>query len=80
MTYRGTVQNGVVVFKAEAPPDGADVQVEVLGAARLTDRSVTPEELKAFWDELMTFAGKAEGLPSDLAERHDHYRRERQKR
>ena len=80
MTYQGTVKNGVVVFKAEAPPDGTDVQVEPVAGTQSSDSSPTPEELKAFWDELMSFAGKAEGLPPDLAERHDHYRRERQKR
>jgi hypothetical protein len=37
----------------------------------------TPEDAETFWDELMKFAGKAQGLPSDMAERHDHYRRER---
>ncbi|MCE5267852.1 MAG: hypothetical protein LLG00_08195 [Planctomycetaceae bacterium] len=65
MVYRGHVQNGVVVFdQLPALPEGAEVQVAVVppegGSSTLGAR-------------LMKFAGKLEGLPSDLARNHDHY-------
>lgn len=80
MVYEGTVKNGVVVFKGGGLPDGTEVRMEAISGTADEALSPTPEQLKAFWDEMMTFAGRAEGLPSDLAEKHDHYRRERQTR
>jgi hypothetical protein len=80
MTYEGTVKNGVVVFKAEPPPEGTEVSVTPAPVPPPDDAPPTSEDAEAFWDELMKFAGKAQGLPPDMAERHDYYRRERQKR
>lgn len=83
MSYHGQVQNFVIVYRGEPPlPEGAEVRIEpVLPAAPPPAApAATPEQVKEFWDRLMAFAGRAQGLPSDLAERHDHYRRERQKR
>jgi hypothetical protein len=64
-TYTGEVKNGVVVFDpgAAPPSDGTLGRVEV-AAAQVRD------ELSEI---LLEFAGKATGLPTDLAEQHDHY-------
>ena len=65
-TYTGQVQSGVVVFDEGTPrlPEGTKVQVE-------------PADLKEAVADLsrilLEFAGKAQGLPSDMAEQHDHY-------
>ena len=67
MTYRGRVKKGVIVLDGpEHPPEGTVVRVE--------------EETRAatVGQALEALAGKAKGLPADLARRHDHYRRERQ--
>lgn len=67
MTYRGRVEHGVVVLDpAHALPDGTEVEV-----LPLPSPSARPGEA------LEKLAGKAQNLPADLAERHDHYRRER---
>jgi hypothetical protein len=86
MVYQGTVKNGVVVFDSAAiPPDGTQVRVEPVASVKAdlggnAAREPNDADVKAFWDELMTFAGQAKDLPPDLSLRHDHYRRERQKR
>ena len=41
------------------------------GLAELEQRH--PPAERTVWDALLEFAGKAEGLPPDLAENHDHY-------
>ncbi len=65
-TYNGQVQNGVVVFDEGTPPlpEGTRVRVE---AAELKDAVADLSRI------LLEFAGKAQGLPADLAEQHDHY-------
>ncbi len=63
MSYIGTVENGVVVLPPEAHlADGAKVRVEPV-----EDSVPTMEEM------LGPLAGKAAGLPPDMAENHDHY-------
>lgn len=65
----------MVVFDGVGrPADGAVVRVEVVAAAA-PGTSVGPSE--GVGEELARLAGTARGLPSDLAERHDAYRRER---
>ena len=65
MTYRGHVENGVVVLEDSVPlPEGARVEVH------LVEEDSKPPTLG---QKLMKFAGKAEGLPADLARNHDHY-------
>ena len=67
MTYRGKVKNGVVVLEAGAKiPDGIEVRVEPVAI---------PEEDQqpAIYKRLSKIAGKAKGLPRDLAGQHDHY-------
>jgi hypothetical protein len=67
MSYTGTVENGVVVLPPGVNlPDGTQVRVEPLKRQR-RNRATTAGEL------LLRFAGKAKGLPDDIARNHDHY-------
>jgi hypothetical protein len=69
MKCRGTVKNGVIVpDRAGTLPEGARVQVRTGRRARCAKRHAAAPGLA-----LLRFAGKANGLPSDLAENHDHY-------
>jgi hypothetical protein len=65
-TYRGEVRNGVIVLDEGTPslPEGLRVQIE---PADLTDA------LRDLSAGLRRLAGRAEGLPEDLAENLDHY-------
>jgi hypothetical protein len=65
MTYRGRVQNGVIVLDPSVSlPEGAEVEVQPLQA----------ETSPPTWAEVLKdIVGKAEGLPSDMARNHDHY-------
>ncbi len=66
MTVHGRVKNGVVVVDNPALlPEGAEVMVEVSTPA--------PEGTGDASSILLRHAGKGVGLPSDLAEHHDHY-------
>ena len=66
MTYRGRIEHGVVVLDpAHALPEGTEVEVHPLSRPS-----------RPIGQSLEKLAGKAQDLPSDLAERHDHYRRE----
>ncbi len=69
MSYVGTVEKGVVVLPPEAKlADGTRVNVEpVLSVPQPRDGE------PSIWDKLQSLAGKAKGLPTDLAENHDHY-------
>ena len=73
MTYTGRVQNGVVVFEgAHKPLEGAVVRVD-----EVTPSNTAPANGATVGEALDRLAGQAQGLPSDLAEQHDRYRRER---
>jgi len=63
--YAGEIRNGVVVFdEGTSPlPEGTRVRVE----AAVNQASEGLSEI------LLELAGKAKGLPADLAEQHDHY-------
>ena len=64
MTYRGHVENGIVVLdEPVALPEGAPVQVDLLGE----------DAGKSLYDRLKSVIGKAEGLPPDAAQNIDHY-------
>lgn len=65
MSYIGTIENGVVVLPPQAHlAEGTKVRVEPVD----NDEGVpTLEEI------LAPVAGKAAGLPQDMAENHDHY-------
>jgi predicted DNA-binding antitoxin AbrB/MazE fold protein len=63
MSFVGEVKNGVIILEEGVSlPEGARVRVEVLEA---DDTSLV--------QGLLALAGKAEGLPPDLAKNHDHY-------
>jgi hypothetical protein len=65
MQYTGVICNGVVVLDNGCPlPDGTRVRLEAV------ESEPAPETLGG---RLLKFAGKAEGLPADMAARHDHY-------
>ena len=65
MTALGTVQKGVVVLDAgHSLPEGARVEV------------LLPEIIRGnptLAERLLKHAGTVPGLPSDLADQHDHY-------
>jgi hypothetical protein len=72
MAYRGHVEKGVVILDdAVVLPDGLQVRVE----PSLPDAAepILDEEGLTLGQKLMRHAGKAVGLPADLAENHDHY-------
>lgn len=65
VVYVGHVRNGVVVFEGDPPlAEGTAVRVEPIesegGGSSLSEK-------------LMRVAGRAGGLPQDLARNHDHY-------
>jgi hypothetical protein len=71
MTYRGHVQNGVVVLDDPvAIPEGTVVDIEVLLAPQ-------PEASDGgggtLVERLVSVIGKIEDLPTDFAQQHDHY-------
>lgn len=65
MEMMGTVQNGIIILENAAPlTEGTRVRVTV---------EATKEDGRALRDMLLKYAGTAQGLPSDMAEQHDHY-------
>lgn len=68
-TFLGEVRDGAVVFEpGHRPPEGAKVRVEPIA-----EPSPISETTPTLADRLAPVIGKASGLPSDLAEQHDHY-------
>jgi hypothetical protein len=75
MTYKGHVENGMVVFDEPAPlADGTQVRIEVEQAAEAyaVDQTRRVTSLGLYQD-LMECAGKATDLPEDVSENLDHY-------
>jgi len=71
MTYKGKVTNGVVVLDdPKALPEGSVVKVEPVLEGETAEERAQLEELR---QTFLRFAGKARGLPSDMARNHDHY-------
>jgi hypothetical protein len=72
MTVLGHVKNGVVVVDGPVIlPEGAVVRLEVVGsAAPQVAENGSDETLR---EKFLKYAGKASGLPRDLARNHDHY-------
>ena len=65
MTYRGHIKSGQITLDELVElPEGAEVRVDVVDD---TARQQT------VWNKLLDLAGTVKGLPSDLAENHDHY-------
>ena len=64
MVYKGIVKGGVVVLLDDATlAEGTEVLVEPL----------EQDSVESLRTALLDLAGTVEGLPSDLAERHNHY-------
>ena len=65
MELEGVVHNGVIVpDDATALPEGTRVRIS----------PASQEKPKTFGERYAEFKGAAPGLPTDLAEQHDHYR------
>jgi hypothetical protein len=66
MAVPGTVTNGVVVLnEGRTVPEGTQVQVLV---------PVDPDSAASpLGRVLLKYAGRAQGLPADMAAQHDHY-------
>lgn len=75
MTYRGHVKNGCVQLDAPLDlPDGTTVSVRPLKGSSRRSSSKPPKTAPTTWGRtLLKYAGKAKGLPADLARNHDHY-------
>jgi len=68
MTYRGHMENGVVVLDEPAAlPEGTRVYVE------LAAQDVPEPPATTLHDALGPFEGAFADLPSDFAQNHDHY-------
>jgi len=73
MTYRGKVTNGMVVLEdPHVFQEGTEVRVVAVRRSRKRKLSLS--------EKLLKWAGRAKGLPCDLAENHDHYLHGRPKR
>ncbi|HEX4589359.1 MAG TPA: hypothetical protein VH120_05485 [Gemmataceae bacterium] len=69
MIYNGIVANGAVVLENGAQiPEGTQVTVLVR-----TESPTTPALDEPTMKWMLKYAGKAIGLPADMAEQHDHY-------
>jgi len=72
MVYKGHVEKGVVVFDDPVNlPDGMKVQIEPAAVER--QEAEAGDHGETLGQKLLKHAGKAVGLPCDLAENHDHY-------
>jgi hypothetical protein len=65
MELEGVVCNGVII------PDNAAVLPE---GTRVRISSALSEKPRPFGQRFSQFKGSAQGLPSDLANQHDHHR------
>lgn len=72
MVYNGHVENGVVILDDPVTlPEGLKVQIEPAPAEQ--PEITSDENAETLGQKLLKHAGKAFGLPPDLAENHDHY-------
>jgi hypothetical protein len=72
MVYRGHIEKGVVVLDDPVVlPDGLAVNIEPSPTGQ--QQPATNQSGETLGQKLLKHAGKAVGLPSDLAENHDHY-------
>jgi hypothetical protein len=71
MTVEGHIENGHVVLDGPIMlPDGTKV---VVSLPPNRDETNAEEVLPSLYERLKSVAGKAKGLPVDLAINHDHY-------
>ena len=72
MVYRGHIEKGVVVLDDPVSlPEGLEVKVEPSSAWEAA--ASLDENGETLGQRLLKHAGKAVGLPPDLAVNHDHY-------
>ncbi|MBL8830378.1 MAG: hypothetical protein JNM18_25605 [Planctomycetaceae bacterium] len=65
MELQGVVHNGVIVLEgATVLPEGTRVRISPASEA----------DSKTFGERFADFKGAVSGLPTDLAEQHEHYR------
>ena len=70
MTYRGRVKNGTILLDEPVViPEGTAVEVVVAAV----EEGPEQDHPKTLYERLRPAIGTAQGLPSDLAENHDHY-------
>jgi hypothetical protein len=80
-TYQGEVRNGVIVLEPipgrPLLPDGTRVRVEVARPLPVVSEPVDDDPCESTRAWLLAAASEAEAnappMPSDLAEKHDHY-------
>jgi hypothetical protein len=73
MTLQGQVKNGTIVFDPPVVlPEGAAVRIELVESTNDTAAKLDGNG-QTLGEKLLTYAGKAKGLPADLARCHDHY-------
>lgn len=66
MSFEGTVVNGAIVLDGgQKLPEGARVEIVV--------RPPSTQTASDLGEMLLRHAGKAVGLPEDMAAQHDHY-------
>jgi hypothetical protein len=74
MQLEGVIVNGRVEFDAPAElPEGTRVRVEPVPAEVSPEPPPPAKPLSPLNQFLLSIAGKATGLPPDMAEQHDHY-------
>ena len=72
MVYRGHVEKGIVVLDDSVVlPDGLEVRIEPVGS--IGEERCLDDAGLTLGQKLLKHAGKAVGLPPDLAVNHDHY-------
>ena len=72
MVVRGRVKGGVVVLDDSGSlPEGTVVRVEPVEDKAAAVKA--PEGEQSLAEMLLSHAGKAKGLPEDMALNHDHY-------
>ena len=72
MTYRGKYSKGTVTLPRNVDiPEGAEV--EVTPVTPPPNGGTEPEQGQTLYEIFEPFIGSLDGLPSDLAENHDHY-------
>jgi hypothetical protein len=70
VTYRGKYSKGTVILPRGVDiPEGAEVEVTPVAPPN----GGSQQEGPTLYETLKPFIGSLDGLPSDLAENHDHY-------
>jgi len=70
MVYKGRVVNGNIVLDEPVTlPEGIIVRIELAESPQSHDNDLG----SSFAERYASVIGKAEGLPEDAAENHDHY-------